>query len=142
MKSFLSIALCIATFASTLPAEDSIRGFQTKDLRAQRQLEEKALAIPDPARLRKYMEFMAAQPHHAGSARDKAVAEWALAQLKEWGLDDAMIDEDLAEFREHLPEWQKHLPPMDLILKHVGDTVYNLSPTPDGFRGRWLILKP
>jgi N-acetylated-alpha-linked acidic dipeptidase len=92
MKSFLSIALCVATFASTLPAEDSIRGFQTKDLRAQRQLEEKAVAIPDPARLRKYMEFMAAQPHHAGSARDKAVAEWALAQLKEWGLD-AHIEE-------------------------------------------------
>lgn len=92
MKSLLSSLLCGAIFASTLPAQDTIRGFQAKDLPAQRELEEKARAVPDPARLRKYMDFMAAQPHHAGSARDKVVAEWALGQLKEWGLD-AHIEE-------------------------------------------------
>ena len=92
MKSLVSAFLCFAVFASTLPAQDSIRGFQTKDLPAQHQLEEKARAVPDPARLRKYMEYMAAQPHHAGSARDKIVADWALAQLKDWGLD-AHIEE-------------------------------------------------
>ena len=92
MKSSFSPLLWLAVFASTLPAQDSIRGFQTKDLPAQHELEDKARAVPDPARLRRYMEFMAAQPHHAGSARDKVVAEWALGQLKEWGLD-AHIEE-------------------------------------------------
>ncbi|MBX3357515.1 MAG: hypothetical protein KF745_03715 [Phycisphaeraceae bacterium] len=64
------------------------------------------------------------------------------AQLAEWGMDAASIDEEVADFREHMPEWHKHLPPVRLILEHLGDNVSSLSPTPDGFRGRSLMLKP
>ena len=52
-----------------------------------KRLEQQAQAIPDPARLRKYMDFLASEPHHAGSPRSKAVAEYLLGTLKEWGLD-------------------------------------------------------
>jgi N-acetylated-alpha-linked acidic dipeptidase len=35
----------------------------------------------------KYMDFIAAEPHQAGSARSKQVAEYIQGLLKEWGLD-------------------------------------------------------
>lgn len=38
-------------------------------------------------RLKAYMERMASAPHAAGSPGSKAVAEYALSQFKDWGLD-------------------------------------------------------
>jgi N-acetylated-alpha-linked acidic dipeptidase len=70
----------------------SIRGFLTKDLAEEQKLEEQARAMPDAARLRRYMEFQAGEPHNAGSARSKVVAEYILGNLKEWGLE-ARIEE-------------------------------------------------
>ncbi len=70
----------------------SLRGFLTKDVDAQRRLEQQAQQVPDTAALRKDLNFMAGQPHSAGSPRSKAVAEFILQQLKEYGLD-AHIEE-------------------------------------------------
>jgi N-acetylated-alpha-linked acidic dipeptidase len=69
-----------------------MRGFQTKAIPSEQKLEEQAQAIPDTARMRQYVNFMAAEPHHAGSPRSKAVAEYLLGMLKQWGLD-AHIEE-------------------------------------------------
>jgi len=69
-----------------------MRGFQTKAILSEQKLEEQAQAIPDTARMHQYVNFMAAEPHHAGSPRSKAVAEYLLGMLKEWGLD-ARIEE-------------------------------------------------
>jgi N-acetylated-alpha-linked acidic dipeptidase len=88
----LSVVLCVAVPFSSFAQTPSIRGFLTKDLAEQQKLEEQAQAVPDPARLRRYMEFQAAEPHNAGSPRSKAVAEYVLGNLKEWGLD-AHIEE-------------------------------------------------
>lgn len=64
------------------------------------------------------------------------------AQLEEWGMDDETREEFLGDFRENQPKWQKDLPPMQVILDHIGDSVMELRPTPDGFRGRVIILRP
>ena len=69
-----------------------IRGFFAKDVAEEQSFEKQAQAVPDTGRLRKYMNFMAAEPHNAGSPRSKAVAEYALGLFKEWGLD-AHIEE-------------------------------------------------
>lgn len=69
-----------------------MRGFLSKDIPDEQRLEQQAQATPDAARLRRYMEFQAGEPHHAGSPRSKVVAEYILGQLKEWGLD-AHIEE-------------------------------------------------
>jgi N-acetylated-alpha-linked acidic dipeptidase len=74
------------------PAGNPIRGFTAESAEAQRALEEKARAIPDPVRLRSYMEHMSAEPHIAGTPQSRKVAEYALGLLKEWGLD-ARIEE-------------------------------------------------
>jgi N-acetylated-alpha-linked acidic dipeptidase len=68
-------------------AQEPIRGFSPETLKEQRDLEEKARAIPQPARLHIYMERIAGKPHPAGSSGSKAVADYLAAQLKEWGFD-------------------------------------------------------
>lgn len=70
----------------------SVRGFLIHDTLAELRLEQEAQSVPEAAHLRRYMEFMAARPHHAGSPRSKVVAEYVLGNLREWGLD-ARIEE-------------------------------------------------
>jgi N-acetylated-alpha-linked acidic dipeptidase len=55
-------------------------------------LEKKLRSYPDPTRAREYMKRMAAEPHHAGTPATKAVAEYTLGLLREWGYD-AKIEE-------------------------------------------------
>jgi N-acetylated-alpha-linked acidic dipeptidase len=64
----------------------SMRGFPVNSIPDEQKLEKQAQALPDSTRLRQYMEFMAAEPHSAGSPRSKAVAERLASMLKQWGL--------------------------------------------------------
>jgi N-acetylated-alpha-linked acidic dipeptidase len=83
MRALLStLAAC-----AVLSAQPAIRGFSNEDAKAQRVRESKARAIPEPARLRVYMERMSAEPHIAGSPQSKAVADYAAGLMKEWGLE-------------------------------------------------------
>ena len=61
-------------------------GYSSDSARTEREWEGKFRAIPDPARLRAYMQRLSARPHHVGSAYDRENAEWILSQFKEWGL--------------------------------------------------------
>ena len=78
--------------AFTYAQSSAIRGFLTKEIPRQQKLEQQARTIPEPARLRKYMDFISSAPHNAGSPRSKAIAEYILGTFKEWGLD-AHIEE-------------------------------------------------
>jgi N-acetylated-alpha-linked acidic dipeptidase len=64
-----------------------ILGFTSAGLAQERDWEQKAMAIPDPQRMRSAMEKLSARPHHVGSPYDKANAEWILSQYKSWGWD-------------------------------------------------------
>src|SRR5579863_3996025 len=68
-------------------AQTPIRGYPAEQWKTEHDLEQQARALPSAERIRIYMERMSAKPHHAGSAGGKAVAEYAAALLKEWGLD-------------------------------------------------------
>lgn len=50
--------------------------------------------------------------------------------------------EMLKEFDESFPAFLRELPPIDVVLRHLGDVVTELRPTPDGFRGRTVWLRP
>jgi N-acetylated-alpha-linked acidic dipeptidase len=82
--------LLAATICAQTPAQPAanapIRGFAPEDWKARHELEEKAKALAQPERIRIAMERIAAKPHHAGSPGAKAVADYAAAQLTEWGL--------------------------------------------------------
>src|SRR5271170_6469842 len=73
--------------ASSQQSSAPIRGFPPEDWKARHELEEKAKTIPTPARIHIYMERIASKPHQAGSPASKAVADYLVAQLKDWGLD-------------------------------------------------------
>ncbi|MFI5279338.1 MAG: transferrin receptor-like dimerization domain-containing protein [Gemmatimonadales bacterium] len=77
--------------ASSLGAQQPIRGFPADALSQRGQLEATIRATPDTARLRRYLAFMSRLPHHAGSDRGRIVAEYALGQFREMGLE-ARID--------------------------------------------------
>ena len=70
-----------------LAQSQAIRGFLAGDAQKEQDFETKARAIPDPSLMAKYMEFMAAEPHQAGSPRSKAVAEYIEGVFRNWGLD-------------------------------------------------------
>ncbi|MFN7919064.1 MAG: M28 family peptidase [Bryobacteraceae bacterium] len=84
--------IAFAASAAVLSAQEPIRGFPKSRLVAQHALEEKVRSFPDPVRARNAMKVMSAEPHHAGSPGSKTVAEWALAQMRSYGLD-AKIEE-------------------------------------------------
>lgn len=80
------VALLLLT-AFLAQAEEPIRGFPHTAWSAQRQLEEKARALPDPKNVGDYLRHMAARPHIAGSPASREVAEYAAGLLRSWGLD-------------------------------------------------------
>jgi N-acetylated-alpha-linked acidic dipeptidase len=92
MRSVLLLLLGAALPFLGFAQMGALRGFEPKDLAKEQKLEQQAQSVPDPARLREYMNFMAGEPHHAGSPRSKAVAEYILHLFKQWGLD-AQIEE-------------------------------------------------
>jgi N-acetylated-alpha-linked acidic dipeptidase len=83
MRLFAAVFLTFTCFAQ----DAGLRGFLQRDIPGEQHLEQQALALPDPAHLRRYMDFMAAQPHNAGSPRSKVIAEYVRGSFKEWGLD-------------------------------------------------------
>jgi N-acetylated-alpha-linked acidic dipeptidase len=89
----LASASCgaLVLLATAAAAQQPIRGYPSDALPERARLEAALRASPDTARLRQYLSFMSAEPHHAGSARSLAVAQYALARFREWGLD-ARID--------------------------------------------------
>ena len=91
----VALVLLAATLAF---GQTPIRGFPPDRAAAQQELENKLRAIPDGARARVYMKRMTAEPHHAGSPASKAVAEYALGQFREWGLEA-----NIEEFEALLP---------------------------------------
>jgi N-acetylated-alpha-linked acidic dipeptidase len=68
-------------------AQTDIRGFSPSQAKVEREHEDQARALPEPQRIRSYMERMSQEPHHAGSPASKLVAEYAAGLLREWGLD-------------------------------------------------------
>jgi N-acetylated-alpha-linked acidic dipeptidase len=69
------------------PADTPLRGFFAQSAAAERDLETRFRAMPDPARMREAMRRLSARPHHVGSPYDRENAEWILDQFKSYGWD-------------------------------------------------------
>jgi N-acetylated-alpha-linked acidic dipeptidase len=81
LKSFFALLICgCAAYAQ-------IRGFPADQVRDEQTRESKLRGIPDSERMRGYAKRMSADPHLAGTAASKAVAEYALGLLHEWGIE-------------------------------------------------------
>lgn len=79
----------LAGAQSSVPA----RGFLPGQWEEQREIEERFRSVPDPERLREYLEFMSEEPHIAGFGDGSLrVARYALEKFRSFGLD-AEIEE-------------------------------------------------
>ena len=64
-----------------------IRGFTSAGATAERDRERRFQSVPAPDNLRDYMRTITAEPHHAGSAGSRKVAEYIHAKFRSWGLN-------------------------------------------------------
>src|ERR1700744_870325 len=96
-RKFFAASLCTVLMAApSIPADSpALLGFTAESAHAERDIEAKFRAIPDPANLRQYMQRLSARPHHVGSPYDKDNAEWMLAKFKEWGWDAKIENYDV-----------------------------------------------
>lgn len=70
-----------------------IFGFTARSSAAERRLEYRFLALPSPANARDAHAFLTADPHVAGSPRDRVLAEWVRDRWRDYGLEHVDIVE-------------------------------------------------
>ena len=89
MRTLLSSLLVSATGLALSPAlvDAPLRGFFPQSVKAERDIEARFKAMPDPARMREAMRRLSARPHHVGSPYDRTNAEWILNEFKSYGWD-------------------------------------------------------
>ena len=89
MSTFARILAPFLLLWSAAPGADApaIQGFSSDSATSEHAWETKFKAVPNPERLREYMQRLSARPHHVGTAYDKDNAEWILARFQELGLD-------------------------------------------------------
>jgi len=66
-------------------------GFSPRAAEAERQVETRFKAIPQPEEARKWHRYFTSVPHPAGSARTKEIADYIQTHWKEQGLDEVVI---------------------------------------------------
>jgi N-acetylated-alpha-linked acidic dipeptidase len=118
MRTLVSSLLISATglALTPAPADTTLRGFFPQSVQAERDLETRFRAMPDPARMREAMRRLSARPHHVGSAYDKDNAEWILAQYKSYGWD------------AHIENFDVLFPtPVERIVELVSPTTFRAS---------------
>jgi N-acetylated-alpha-linked acidic dipeptidase len=89
MRTLLSSLLISITglALSPAPGDAPLRGFFPQSVQAERDLETRFKAMPDPSHMREAMRRLSARPHHVGSPYDKDNAEWLLNEFKSYGWD-------------------------------------------------------
>ncbi len=72
------------------PDNWSISGF--RDVAAEREVEAKFMAVPDPKLAEEHLRILTQAPHIAGSPEDKATAEYVAKKFREAGLDTEIVE--------------------------------------------------
>jgi N-acetylated-alpha-linked acidic dipeptidase len=71
----------------------TLYGFTTSSSAQQRALERRFLPLPTPANARAAHAFLTAEPHVAGSPRDRVLADWIRDRWREYGLEQIEVTE-------------------------------------------------
>jgi N-acetylated-alpha-linked acidic dipeptidase len=93
LKSMLMLCvfgvLCVDSASQTTP----IYGFTPGSSATERSIERRFVALPSPARAREAHALLTAEPHVAGTPRDRVLAEWVRDRWKAYGLERVEITE-------------------------------------------------
>lgn len=74
-------------------AVSNIYGFTAPSAIAERSIERRFLALPSAEKSRDAHQLLTAEPHVAGSPRDRVLAEWVRDRWREYGLEETTIVE-------------------------------------------------
>lgn len=100
MKTLLKVTLGAAAILASLSASPTTRtnqnssrlnGFSADRAQAERLLEQKFRAIPDPARAEANLRHLTSEPHMAGTEANRRVAEWLRDQYRAFGFDAEIV---------------------------------------------------
>jgi N-acetylated-alpha-linked acidic dipeptidase len=87
-------ALAGVALAALLGADDDaapIFGFRGESLRTERRIEAQLLEVPSERKIEDFHRHLTAEPHPAGSRRNRHLAAWQREQWEAWGLEDVHI---------------------------------------------------
>jgi len=73
--------------------QSGMYGFSARSAIAERGLELKFLALPSPDKAREAHAYLTAEPHVAGTPRDRVLADWVRDRWREYGLEQVEITE-------------------------------------------------
>src|SRR2546427_10029275 len=97
--SFLRV-LCVlcggalgGAFSIAAPSPPTIYGFTARSSATERSIERRFQTLPSPEHARAAHAFLTAEPHVAGSPRDRVLADWVRDRWREYGLDEIEITE-------------------------------------------------
>jgi len=86
--------LCVwSTLVVAQKPVTTLYGFTARSSAAERRLEYRFLSLPTAAKAREAHALLTAEPHVAGSPRDRALAEWVRDRWREYGLEQVEIVE-------------------------------------------------
>ena len=114
---------CAAGAVHTAPP--SIFGFSDASAVVERRTEARFLQLPSEARVREDHRFLTAEPHLAGSPRNRLLAEWQRDRWQAWGLEDVHI-----VTHEVLLPW-----PQDVRVEMVSPRAWHASLKEDAVAG-------
>lgn len=83
--------LFLAGVAGSAQDSAGIAGFAPSRVAAERQLEQKLRATPDPARAEANLRHLTSEPHLAGTEASRRVAEWLRDQYRSFGFDAEIV---------------------------------------------------
>jgi N-acetylated-alpha-linked acidic dipeptidase len=86
-----AIALFFAAAAGRAQQSAAIAGFAPARVAAERGLEQRLRAIPEPARAEANLRHLTSEPHLAGTEASRRVAEWLRDQYRSFGFDAEIV---------------------------------------------------
>src|SRR6266852_8476993 len=95
LRSILCVlcTLCVLVSVSAQRPVSNIYGFSARSAVAERSVERRFVALPSADNARDAHAFLTAEPHVAGSPRDRVLAEWVRDRWREYGLEQVEIVE-------------------------------------------------
>jgi N-acetylated-alpha-linked acidic dipeptidase len=85
--------LCWWAVEAAAPRPRAIYGFTERTSAVEHSLERRFLLLPNPGSARDAHAFLTAEPHVAGSPRDRVLAEWVRDRWRDYGLEHVDIAE-------------------------------------------------
>src|SRR5438093_2767033 len=89
----LCVLCTLCVLGAISPTDPSIYGFTTRSAAREHSVENRFLLLPSPEKARAAHAVLTAEPHVAGTPRDRVLSDWIRDRWREYGLEQVEIVE-------------------------------------------------